>query len=92
MLTKIKSVFNIIAQVIAIYTLIVSLVELNLESEEGEEKKKKAVEWLQDVGKGLLEEKKISLWVYDTFFDGRLIGWIVDVMVAIANRLGFFRE
>lgn len=91
MFKKIKSVFEIITQVIAVYSFIVTLVELKEEGK-GEEKKKQAIDWLRETGSKLVEEGKIPEWVYSIFFDSVILGWAIDVLVSLANRLGFFGE
>jgi len=91
MFKKVKTVFTIISQVISVYSFIVTLIELEEEGK-GEEKKQKAVEWIKDAGKRLFEEGKIPAWVYNIFFDSVIVNWAIDVLVSLANRLGFFGE
>ncbi len=90
MLASIRNIFKIITQIIAIYSFITTLIEIDLEEEEGKEKKETAIEWLKEVGKDLVERDILPQWAYEVFFEHRLMSWFIDFLVKIANRLGFF--
>jgi len=84
------NILTVISQVFGVIMFIVSLVEIDPDSEKGETKKEKAKEWIRDVGKRLVDEGKLPEWAYDMFFDSVLVDWAIDILVKLSNRLGFF--
>lgn len=92
MLSKIKKIFEILNQVLAVYAFVITMIELGHGDEEGEEKKKKAIDWLREAGQKLVEKGIIPEWAYNIFFDNTLLGWLIDILVRKANELGFFTK
>lgn len=92
MINTLKNVFTWVGRAITIYTTVVTLVEIDWEGSEGEEKKKTAIEWAKEAGQDLVDKGLVPEWVYSLFFDTRILGWSIDILVKLANRLGFFEK
>lgn len=93
MFSRIKDIFKIIEKVFSIYTLIISLAELESDGElEGSEKEQKAIEWLNEAVEELIEREVIPEWVENIFFNEYMEKWIISVLVNIAHRIGIFSK
>ena len=83
---------QILRWVYIIASLIATSIELVEEPGNGAEKKKKAIGLIQE-GIGILaEDRIIPKWLAGVFSNETFLGWLIDVMVSLANNNGFFAK
>lgn len=92
MLGTIRNIFDIIKRILGVYSMIISLVEIDYEDLDGSQKEQKAMDWLNNIIIDLKEDGKIPEWAVEIFFNERFERWVISILVKIANRLGFFEH
>jgi len=86
-LSTIKTILNIIVKVFAVYEMTVALVDMEFEDFTEDEKKEKAIEWVEDVFDDLIEHGNLPDWTKDIFFDSVFARWIVRVAFKALKKL-----
>ena len=84
----IKKVFENTAKVLTVFAGVVTMVEDP--GKDGQAKKKEAKVKVQEQLKHLQEEGKLPGWVVSVFGSDLVLGFIIDQVVAFANREGWF--
>ena len=83
---------QILRWVYIVTSLIATSIELVEEPGNGSEKKKKAIGLIQEGLEILTEDKIIPRWLAGVFSNETFLGWLIDVMVSLANNQGFFAK
>lgn len=81
---------QILRWVYIVTSLIATSIELVEEPGDGAEKKKKAIGLIQGGLEILAEDRIIPKWLAGVFSNETFLGWLIDVMVSLANNNGFF--
>lgn len=90
MFAWIGNFFKNIQKVLAVFGMVVTMIEL-LEPEEPPEKKREdAIKKLQEAFTWLRERAQIPEWAEVFFFTREFAEWIIGVLVQVAHRIRFF--
>lgn len=79
--------FGIIQSVFKALALVAAVIAVVERPGEGEQKKQ---EVMQIIRERLPEIVTLPKWVQDLFLESAFLSWIIDLIVWVANRYGFF--
>lgn len=80
-------VFGVVSQVIAVLALLVQLVE---RPGEGAQKKEEVTTLYLEALAKLVAAGTFPAWVQAVFGQAEFIGWVIDLVIGLVNRMGFF--
>ena len=84
----IKTIFRWIETILAIYTFIIALCEEH--NTGGDAKKKQAIAEIKELLRVAVENGKIPSWLGAIFSIDAILGMLIDWIVGILNKSGFF--
>lgn len=85
----VSKILDYVSQIIALIGMLVSLVE---KQGGGEEKKAEVIAKFKEIVSALESEGVFPSWLARIFVIDTVVGTIIDIIVSIANKTGFFNK
>jgi len=79
--------FGILQSVFKVLALVAAVIGIVERPGDGAQKKQEVIEIVRE---RLPEVVALPKWIEDLFLSPSFLGWLIDIIVAVANRHGFF--